>query len=839
VFAEDDQRLSLFAREARLLASLNHPHIATLYGLEDADGMRALVLELVEGPTLADRIAKGPLPTEEALRLARQIAEALEAAHEKGIVHRDLKPANVKLTRDGHVKVLDFGLATAFAQAGSEAGPSEVPRITTTVLGPGTLIGTPAYMSPEQARGLALDKRTDIWAFGCVTYEMLARRPAFGRQSVADTVSAVLGGEVDWARLPNTVPANVRRLLQRCLERDPRRRLRDIGDARLEIEEAAAAGSTSAASAGATAPPGRSRPWAWTAALLLAAAAAWAIGSSGARTASPAAVENPLANARFTRLTDFDGAELDAAISPDGRFVAFLSDRDGRFDVWLSQVGSGVFRNLTNGSDRELPAPVRTSGFSSDGSQIWLGGGPGRRLQLMTLMGGTPRAFLSDRVVNVSWSPDGSRLAYHTRDAGDPVFVADRDGSNARQVLIGASAGEHNHFPVWSRDGRWIFVVRGRPATSEMDVWRVPADGGMPERLTQHASDVGYPTPLDDRTILYVAGDDNGAGPWLWALDMERRRSRRVVLGLERYTSVSASADGSRLIATVANPTANLWTVPILDRIADERDARLHAVPTINATTPQFAGEALFYTALGSGGTSVWQYRDGEAVEIRRGLDEPMLEAPAVSRDGTRVALALRRNGKVRMHVLSADGAELSPLSDAIDVRGSSAWSPDRSWIVTGGSDAAGDGLFKMPVEGGAPVRLITGPALDPVWSPEGNLIVYAGANVGSQAPLLAVRPDGTPVTLPAIHVRREGGGSRSKFLPDGRALIYTQGFATSQDFWMLDLATGKSRQLTRLDDRGAMWSFDVSLDGRQIVFDRSRNNSDLVLIDLPSAEAR
>jgi dipeptidyl aminopeptidase/acylaminoacyl peptidase len=271
----------------------------------------------------------------------------------------------------------------------------------------------------------------------------------------------------------------------------------------------------------------------------------------------------------FALLTDFDGAELDAAISPDGQFVAFLSDRDGQFDVWLSQMSSGVFRNLTNGSDRELPAPIRTPGFSSDGSQIWLGGGPGRRLQLIPLMGGTPRAFLSDRVVNVAWSPDGSRLAYHTRDTGDPVFVAERDGSNARQILIGASAGEHNHFPVWSRDGRWILVVRGSPATSEMDLWRVAPDGGTPERLTQHASEAGYPTPIDERTILYVARDETGEGPWLWALDMERRLSRRVSLGLEKYTSVSASADGTRLIATVANPTASLWTVPILDRIAD------------------------------------------------------------------------------------------------------------------------------------------------------------------------------------------------------------------------------------------------------------------------------
>ena len=218
---------------------------------------------------------------------------------------------------------------------------------------------------------------------------------------------------------------------------------------------------------------GTRRRWLWPAALALALGAAWALG--GLRLIGPSAgADNPRAGARFTRLTDFAGAELDAAVSPDGRFVAFLSDRDGQFDVWVSQVGSGVFRNVTEGKDLELPAPVRATGFSSDGSQIWLGGGSGRRLQLAPLMGGAPRAFLSDRVVNIAWSADGSRLAYHTRDAGDPIFVASRDGSNAQQIFVGANAGRHNHFLAWSPDGRWIFFVGGNPSTGEMDVWLQP-----------------------------------------------------------------------------------------------------------------------------------------------------------------------------------------------------------------------------------------------------------------------------------------------------------------------------------------------------------------------------
>ena len=451
----------------------------------------------------------------------------------------------------------------------------------------------------------------------------------------------------------------------------------------------------------------------------------------------------------------------------------------------------------------------------------------------MPLMGGAPRAFLGDRVVNIAWSPDGTRLAYHTRDAGDPLFVADRDGANARQILIGPNADVHTHFPTWSRDGLWIYVVRGNPATSHMDLWRIAPDGTTPERLTQHNSEVAYPTVIDARTILYIARDSEGAGPWLWALDVGRRVTRRVSLGLEKYTSVSSSADSGRLVATVANPTANLWSVPILDRPADERDAKPFPLPTVNATAPRFAGSSLFYLSSGSAGIGLRQYRDGEALEIWRGAGGVLLEPPAVSANQDRVVVALRRDGKSRLYVLSPDGGEVKPLTDLLDTEGAAAWSPDGKWIVTGGRSAKETGLFKISIDGGAPVKLVAGAALDPVWSPDGNLIVYAGANVGSLAPLLAVRPDGTPTNFLPIQVRREGGGSRARFLPDGTGLIYMQGLNPSQDFWLLDLATKRTRQLTRLDQKGTMSSFDITPDGKQIVFDRLRDNSDIVLIEL------
>ena len=238
-FAADPERLARFTREAQILASLNHPNIAAIHGIEEdeADGVRALVLELVEGPTLADRITQGPIPIDEALPIAKQIAEALEAAHERGVIHRDLKPANIKVKADGTVKVLDFGLAKALAGDASASDLANSPTVTAMATQSGVILGTAAYMSPEQARGKPIDKRTDVWAFGCVLYEILAGRRVFGQETVVDTISSVLGQTPDWNFLPAVTPTSLRSLLRRCLEKDLRRRLHDVADARIELEE--------------------------------------------------------------------------------------------------------------------------------------------------------------------------------------------------------------------------------------------------------------------------------------------------------------------------------------------------------------------------------------------------------------------------------------------------------------------------------------------------------------------------------------------------------------------------------------------------------------------------
>jgi eukaryotic-like serine/threonine-protein kinase len=346
-FASDPDRLARFQREAQVLASLNHPNIAHVYGLEQVDGVQALVMELVEGPTLADRVAQGPIPVDEALPIARQIAEALEAAHEQGIIHRDLKPANVKVRHDGTVKVLDFGLAKALEPKGAMSpGVSQSPTITSPAMmtGVGVLLGTAAYMSPEQARGKTVDKRSDIWAFGCVLYEMLAATRAFEGEGVSDTLAFVLTKEPDWSALPKSTPVAVRRLLRRSLIKDRNRRLPDIADARIEIDDAPGerngvderASEASRDASGVRTRLGR-RVGALVAAAIVVAAMLMML-----RSRAPSDV----LEMRVDIVTPSTFDPYSFALSPDGRFLAFVGQSDGNSKLWLRSLDQVTARVL-------------------------------------------------------------------------------------------------------------------------------------------------------------------------------------------------------------------------------------------------------------------------------------------------------------------------------------------------------------------------------------------------------------------------------------------------------------------------------------------------------------
>src|ERR1700730_6038228 len=338
-FAHDPDRLSRFQREAKMLASLNHPNIATIHGLEQSGDASYLVMELVSGETLAERVRAGPLGIEEALTIAKQIAEALEAAHEKSIIHRDLKPANVKVTPEGKVKVLDFGLAKAFAGDSTSTDPSESPTLSMAATTQGVILGTAAYMSPEQAEGKAVDKRSDMWAFGCLLYELLTGKAAFQGEGVHDILASVVRAEPDWSLLPDATPQTVRTLLRRCLQKDKTSRLRDAGDARIEIQEALAAPLAAGTRAAPT--PRRTFPrWAlWSGFACLGVAvivvlAVWKLKPTPQKPVTRTVITLPPGD----QLAAFDNLAI--AISPDGTQLAYVAIRGGTRQIFLRALNS-------------------------------------------------------------------------------------------------------------------------------------------------------------------------------------------------------------------------------------------------------------------------------------------------------------------------------------------------------------------------------------------------------------------------------------------------------------------------------------------------------------------
>ena len=848
VLAADPERLARFEREARLLAALNHPHIASIYGFEASGEVRGLVLELVEGETLAEKLAQGRLPLTEALEVARQITNALDAAHERGIVHRDLKPANVKIHPGGAVKVLDFGLAKAVAADPAGMALTETSPFDSTV--GGLLLGTAPYMSPEQARGLPVDKRTDIWAFGCVLYEMLAGRRPFTGDTLTDVLVSIVERQPDWSAVPSATSPSVRRLLQRCLDKDPRRRLHDIADARIEIDDA-----LSGAAVGPEPTPGagsrrRERlPWMVATAMLVAlgaAAAAWLVSGLGVSTSSAAPTI-----IRATKLTNTPYQEFGPSISADGKWIAYYSDARGRTDLWVKFLDNGSTANLTASLDLDLPVRGMVGGvdIAPDGSAIVFtaretaAGNPSLDTWVIPApLGGVPRKVVQN-LQAMRWSPDGKQLVGMRAgaSAGDSLWIVDKDGGNLRQV-IPMRAGRHIHWPTWSRDGKHIYFIdtfitwHDEPS----EVWRVAAAGGEPEAVQQSIRRAIYPAPMPEGRGLVFAANPSTVDMGLWWRPPGGGEPRPITTGVGEHTEPYVSADGRRIVATLMNGRESLVAFPVTPGeafvgrpLTDGYTGDLQ--PAMN---PQ--GTRLVFSSSRSGNRNLWIAKP-DAGDARPLTSETAGDdRPAFSPNGDRVAFVSDRGGKRGIWVMSADGGT-SRLIGHANVLDTLTWSPDGQRIIFSTPGPALPRLASISVEKGTTETFPTpGAAHSPSWSAVTNRIAYlepsepTEANPRSQTYLAFMDAQGRRLypNLPRPAVMPNGIVA---WAPDGKrvAAVAMQSNAAGI-IWIVDPeAREPFRKLVEFPvsvrPRGITWT----PDGSAIIIAKQEMPSDIVLFEL------
>ena len=788
--SNDPEQLARFTREARVLAALNHPHIAHIYGFEDDEGVHALVMEVVEGPTLADRLAKGPLSLDESLSIARQIGEALASAHQQGVVHRDLKPGNIKVRSDGTVKVLDFGLAKAIEPPGSlPADVTDAITITAPAFTQaGVILGTVAYMSPEQARGRAVDKRTDIWAFGCVLYEMLTGRRAFPGETISDTIAAVLEKAPDWSRLPPHTPSSIRRLLERTIEKRPNHRLHDIADALLDVDDAL---SRKEAPAPSRNPASRSIVWpvaAFVCAGIAFLFAYLALSRPGQETGRDQFL--PFASDRLRQQSP--------AWSPDGRSIAYVATVDGVRQLFVKSLEAAIPTRLTQ-SRRDCQLPF----WSPDGARIYYVAE--QQLWSVGAAGGQPQLVMKD-VVAATIAADGT--------------LAFLRGSEGKTGLWIASASEapapyrREPFPeqftrsssiAFSPDGSQLAVLVEQlsGAALTFELWIIPYPTGTPRRasgpfqsLTSFDGTSRISWMPDNRHLILQNTPPDEQNWHLQRIDTTTGLSQTLTSGTGAEYMPAVSPDGRRIAFASGLPDFDIVQVSL------ESGESAPVLSTgRNETSPTWspAGTRFAYLTSARGRSELWLHsaQDDSSVPILR-RDTPgapawsTLQWASFSPDGQKIAYGAIQSDRHAIWVSPVAGGQPVPLDrDSVDQHGA-AWSPDSNSIAY---QRLRDGqweLVRAPLGGGPIVRIADG---DPgagvsVWSPTGAWLAYV-----RHGALHLVSPDGSADRALSTQIPAAFAFSR-----DG-TLLYAlrRGKQRNWELASIDVYTGGERNVRAL----------------------------------------